>query len=93
LVLLIVVAVFSSNVLLQKLKLSSVKSSTANCTSKKRHSSADIVLKHSQPDLRLFTTGLATETSSKGRNFIVELRTGVALGSTSKQVAKYVGCT
>jgi hypothetical protein len=43
--------------------------------------------------LRLFTTGLATETSSKGRNFIVELRTGVALGPTSKQVAKYVGCT
>lgn len=74
-VLLSIVAVVGSNVLLKQLKLAGVESGTSNCASKEGNSSADIVLKYSQADVGLFTTGLTVKTSAERGKFIIELST------------------
>jgi hypothetical protein len=87
------VLVVSSDLLLEDLKLSSVKAGVGYGITEHRDSTANVVLEDSHANARLFTAGLTMKATTKGHNLLVDLGTGVGLAATGKQVAENVGST
>jgi hypothetical protein len=87
------VLMVSSDLLLEDLKLSSVKTGVSNGITEHRDSTANVVLEDSHANAGLFTAGLTMKATTKGHNLLVDLGTGVGLAATGKQVAENVGST
>ena len=87
------VLVVSSDFLLEDFELSGVKAGVSNSVTEDRNSAVKVVLEDGHTNAGLFTAGLAMETATEGHNLLVNLSTGVALGTTGQQVAENMGST